>query len=244
MKQTNDGLYGPSEIIAETASYLVVYKPPFMHSAPLGEDMRGTLLEFAARLYPEILIPRGRKMCEGGLLHRLDYETRGLLLIARSQTALDELSRQQKAGLFVKEYEAVSAGKGSVPPAFPPPPEYRAGPEGAVLVRSAFRPYGKGRGAVRPLPGGGTIYATEILSTAEGAEGERTFRLRLAKGFRHQIRCHLAWIGWPIRNDTLYGGVMDTFFTGCAAPLALRADFIAFNDPKTGVRREYHLSHI
>jgi 23S rRNA pseudouridine1911/1915/1917 synthase len=235
MKQTSDGVYQSPEIIAETAAYLVVYKPPFMHSAPLGEDRRGTLLDYAARLYPEILKPRGRKICEGGLLHRLDYETRGLLLIARNQAALDNFSRQQESGLFVKEYEAVSEGKGVDLPGFPQP-ACCAGPPGAV-VRSAFRPYGKGRRAVRPLPAGGIIYITEILSITDTAEGKRIFQIRLMKGFRHQIRCHLAWIGWPVRNDALYGGVMDGSF------LALNARFVAFNDPETGERREYRLGN-
>jgi 23S rRNA pseudouridine1911/1915/1917 synthase len=64
-----------------------------------------------------------------------------------------------------------------------------------------------------------------------------SLRLRISKGFRHQIRCHLAWLGRPILNDALYGGM--AFGNGC---LALRACSLAFADPATGEERCYSIS--
>jgi 23S rRNA-/tRNA-specific pseudouridylate synthase len=85
------------EIAAETRSFIVAYKPPRMHSAPLrenkdgsvdgtqsagvqsdGTQSDGTLLDVVAGMYPEVRSVRGWKPIEGGLVHRLDYDTRGL----------------------------------------------------------------------------------------------------------------------------------------------------------------------
>jgi 23S rRNA pseudouridine1911/1915/1917 synthase len=141
------------------------------------------------------------------------------------------------------------------PPPFPAERSFAAG-NGLppVFIESAFRPYGPGRKAVRPVPlilsgekpgkrplkefvlDRGQPYRTWILEAK--AEGELTgFRVRICRGFRHQIRCHLAWLGYPLVNDTLYGGVSRPEYPG----LALLAEAIAFPDPLTGVRREYRL---
>jgi 23S rRNA pseudouridine1911/1915/1917 synthase len=247
-------------LIAATDSFLVAAKPPRMHSAPLknraGADP--TLLDWCALSHPEVLAVRGRNPRDGGLLHRLDYETSGLTLIARTQEALDVLTAAQEAGRFVKEYAALAVKTGEkLPsmPAMPFPAETLFGIRNdspPVLIESAFRPYGPGGKAVRPaLPellnnktrkqalkemvlDRGQPYRTEVLEAE--AEGEFTrFRLRIYRGFRHQIRCHLSWLGFPLVNDALYGGASRPEYPG----LALFAQAIAFPDPLTGVAREY-----
>jgi 23S rRNA pseudouridine1911/1915/1917 synthase len=210
------------------------------------------LLDFAAERYPEIRSVKGWKPVEGGLVHRLDYDTGGLLLLARTQAAMDALRGQQENDRIVKEYTALSAGRGRVLPGFPPyaPPGLPACDKPGIA--SAFRPYGVGRKAVRPvlpdasLPAGESepvrkqkIYRTEIVSVTTDADGNECFRLRLSRGYRHQIRCHLAWTGRPIVNDVLYGGAGDnTVLEGC---LALCAAAISFTDPVTGRRLRYSL---
>ncbi|MDR0554045.1 MAG: RNA pseudouridine synthase [Treponema sp.] len=283
----DNGSHGEPVLIDEQRGYLVVYKPPGIHSAPLTEDASGTVLGWCARRFPEIREPCGRRPREGGLLHRLDYETQGLLLLARCQEALDNLMAQQEAGLFIKEYEAVgvpvgsklagSKPAGSKPagsrPAgglaaragFPPVPPALTGlieslrsgggyPAAPAVIESAFRAYGPGRKAVRPWTpdragGAGRVYGrshtrsvsldqgkpyrTEI--TAAVREGNRLrFSLRLRRGFRHQIRCHLAWIGFPLLNDALYGGALSP--TGA---IGLAARGLSFRDPFTGDPRRY-----
>ncbi|MDR2073213.1 MAG: RNA pseudouridine synthase [Spirochaetaceae bacterium] len=252
------------KIIAETPLYLVVYKPPGIHTAPLAGEDEGTLLSWVAASYPDVLAPRGRLGREGGLLHRLDYETRGLVLIARTQAALEALLCRQEQDRIVKEYTALSAGGGEAPPGFPPFPaagffsfSAEAGTEQLRVIESGFRPYGRGRKMVRPvLPGPGqTLYQTGILFwTADnrdpGPPGEggpwgflpgpgRIFRLRISRGYRHQIRSHLAWAGWPIVNDPLYGGAAVSAVPG----LALSAEVISFTDPETGRRVRYRLDY-
>ena len=204
-------------IVTETPSYLIAYKPPRMHTAPLQPGEENNLLAWIALRFPEVLQIKGRKEIEGGLIHRLDYETQGLVLCARTENAMKTLLAQQEMGEIIKEYEAC-CHKDRYPllPGFPPSPEY------TTVIESAFRPFGKGRKAVRPLVEDNTrhkmgeLYRTEIISCAE--MGDTCFlKIRIRKGFRHQIRCHLAWIGRPILYDPLYGGGGDSGF------LALRA---------------------
>jgi 23S rRNA pseudouridine1911/1915/1917 synthase len=72
------------------------------------------------------------------------------------------------------------------------------------------------------------------------------FGLRILRGFRHQIRCHLAWIGEPVLYDTLYGGpnFQDRPFPlngGERRPIGLRAWAFCFFDPDTGEQKNYRL---
>jgi len=229
-------------VVAEAASYVVVYKPPRMHTAPLRKEEDATLLAWVGSLFPEVLRIRGRKENEGGLLHRLDYETYGLVLLARTETAFTALTAQQENNEFIKEYDAVCEAPHSkeaqTMAGFPP----FAGdlPAEGTRIESAFRPFGKGRRTVRPLPVQAPVqekclYRTEILSSAE--DGARHFfRLRIRRGFRHQIRCHLAWANLPLLNDTLYGGNSDGGF------LALRASALAFSEPDSGEMRTYRVT--
>jgi len=223
-------------VMVETASYLVVYKPPRMHTAPLRPEEDCTLLAWAGSLFPEVLHIKGRKENEGGLLHRLDYETQGLVLLARTGAAFAALTAQQENNEFIKEYDAVCEAPHSeevgTMAGFPP---YTGDvPAEGSCIESAFRPFGKGRKAVRPILQGSPLYRTEILS-CKTIGARHLLRLRICKGFRHQIRCHLAWVKRPLLNDPLYCGNSDGGF------LALRAVALAFSEPESGEMREYFL---
>jgi len=261
--------------------------------APPNHEDSGTLLGWYAERFPPVLGLRGRAAGEGGLLHRLDFETRGLVLFAKTQPALDLLLAQQAEGFFAKDYSAICQTAAPELPGFPPAPELpslrAAEPEPpslsapgwqsllgeAFAIESYFRPFGPGRKQVRPVAGGaggkprgetardrGGRYRTEILGVwaqgiGEGGRGQDGLRrvlrlaLRLRRGFRHQARCHLAWAGWPILNDPLYGscGAQSCGANVCAEQdresaagfLALSADGLAFDDPESGERRKYRV---
>ncbi|MFP3089305.1 RNA pseudouridine synthase [Treponema sp. TIM-1] len=249
-------------VLEETAAYAVVYKPPLWHSAPLkgeGDPSAQILLFWYAGRCPAVLEVRGRKANEGGLLHRLDYETEGLVLFAKTQGAMDAIARQQREGLFTKEYGALSRGSREELPGFPPaliwrgthaqtPPAGGAIPGPAPFtLQSAFRPFGPGRREVRPVvPGGGKLrrgialdqgkpYKTEVLEVIPW-EDQVYFRLEIHRGFRHQIRCHLAWLGYAILNDKTYGGGLYKGGT-----MALRAQGLDFYDPESNSPRNYRI---
>ena len=234
------------QVLAAEEDFLIVYKPPRMHSAPQARSGGGeTILDWCAARFPEAALLPGRKAGEGGLLHRLDYDTHGLMLIARNRRGMEALLARQKEGKILKEYSALTAKNEITLPGFPKeipgcfPDIEDLSPQ---KIESAFRPYGPGRKAVRPvLPGGDkALYSTEILESRPvpgmGLPHCFSFRLRIWKGFRHQIRCHLAWMGLPILNDSLYGGLSSG-----NGRLALRAVSIKFTDPSSGLEREYSI---
>jgi 23S rRNA pseudouridine1911/1915/1917 synthase len=233
---------GEPFVVRDCGEYLILYKPPLMHCAPLKEGETGTLAAWCAERYPAFADVRGRKPLEGGLLHRLDYGTRGLVFAALSQEVMDAMTRQQEEGGFIKEYEAICGLADSPPTGFPPRPRfeglYPAASGESYRIRSGFRPYGEGRKAVRPVPvqdvpaqscadNNIRVYETEMfgIEVYEEDESLRRVSLRLSRGFRHQIRCHLAWLGLPILGDTLYGGPPSS------SPLALEAVSLRFTDP-------------
>ncbi|MDR1586235.1 MAG: hypothetical protein LBS57_02130, partial [Treponema sp.] len=231
-------------VLDETEDFAVVYKPPRMHCAPLknGSSKNGppptALLEWYADIFPPVMELEGRREGEGGLLHRLDFETRGLVLFAKTRAGLERLLAEQEAGAFIKEYSALcrrTAARGfsatepreaspglpldSGRPGFPltePLPELLGRIKPPFVIESFFRPFGKGRKEVRPVIKGGKkrrgiaedrgeFYRTEITGGEKAGADLYRFTLRLRRGFRHQIRCHLAWKGCPILNDPLYG---------------------------------------
>jgi 23S rRNA pseudouridine1911/1915/1917 synthase len=249
-------------LVEESADFAVVWKPPRMHCAPL-KGGGGTLLDWYAARFPPVRDMPGRSAGEGGLVHRLDFETQGLVLFAKNQRTLDFFLARQAEGSFVKEYRARCVKTTCRLPGFPPPPAapvFSANTAPLPLcIESFFRPYGPGRKQVRPLNGAdparwelaadrGGPYRTEIREfsalfpggpeedgpiahNGPGSEALFGFTLRLRRGFRHQIRCHLAWIGYPIVNDPLYG-------TDGGGPLGLSSCGLFFPDPRSGENRE------
>jgi 23S rRNA pseudouridine1911/1915/1917 synthase len=226
-------------ICHETEDFAVVFKPPRMHTAPIGQDGGETLLDWYAKIFPPVMELSGKKESEGGLLHRLDFETQGLVLFAKNQQALENLLNQQKQGNLIKEYNAIC--RKSEPQTDAAQFDVSAAPP--LIIQSYFRPYGPGRKQVRPVTDeklkgkeiakdGDDFYKTEIIGIerkqTDSGEELYHFTVRLRRGFRHQIRCHLAWIGFPVLNDPLYGkGEANGF-------LALRATGLFFDDPKSG----------
>ncbi|WP_461256385.1 pseudouridine synthase [Treponema sp. R80B11-R83G3] len=227
-------------ILEETENFAVVFKPPKMHCAPVGAKPQkaATLLEWYS----------AKSVCFD-IMHRLDFETHGLVLFAKNKKSYDSFKTSQDNGEFVKEYSAVCTktdvavqlkAKGF--------PEYSIGtPQPPFVIESYFRPFGPGRKLVRPViedgkkhkeiaKDKGGFYKTEITSI-----NGNIFTARIKRGFRHQIRCHLCWIGFPIQNDPLY-----SYFAGegilQGGNLALRAYSLVFDDPVNGERREYRIA--
>jgi 23S rRNA pseudouridine1911/1915/1917 synthase len=99
----------------------------------------------------------------------------------------------------------------------------------------------------------GYPYNTEILEKT-ALEEELYFSLRIVRGFRHQIRCHLSWIGCPILNDRLYGDICKEGPPNGEGPagapessrgdLALRAQGLFFYDPASREPRRYTIPSI
>lgn len=202
--------------IFKNSKILVVYKESGLPTAPLKNSNNDNLVFQVSRQYPEIMDVHGFQAWEGGVLHRLDTLTSGLVLFARCQDAFDYLSYQQKNDMFIKEYRAKSNGVKEILPGFPP----FLGDNTAII--SGFRNYGPKGASVRPVVAkdGQKVYKTEAIKV-----DENTFICTLTQGFRHQIRCHMAWAGYPLIGDERYGGFPGIF--------GLEAIGLTFHDPES-----------
>lgn len=212
----SDDLSKPQILHAED-DFLIMWKPAGLPSAPLKSDSESSesALEFAVKLFPEAGLVAGKKTCEGGLVHRIDTATAGILLIARTQSFFDYIQAEQKADRFEKEYAALCTvspekriqGAPEVLPAFQTGKTFE--------VRSLFRSFGKGGTMVRPVfeqcsaadrKKAGTVeYCTSVRLSDTGKKGFVQADCSITRGFRHQVRAHLSSCGFPVYGDLLYG---------------------------------------
>lgn len=224
-------------VIAETPQYLVVDKPVGLPTVPLKKQVDGsdTLLSRIAKEYPEVL-SLGRNAWEGGIIHRLDTLTRGLVLVARTPECFDLLRREQESGMIVKEYLAQSSRNQKPPIGFPDYPYEDVTGGDVVAIGSLFRPFGEKRREVRPVSNDcpsswkakstGVWYLTKVKQIGKEGDTHR-FLCQLSIGFRHQVRAHLAWAGWALDGDANYRGISGK-------PFGLTAVTLRFPDPSSG----------
>lgn len=186
----------PLEVVLERDDLLVLDKPAGQPTAPLDPGERGTLANALLARYPE-LAGIGFSPREPGLVHRLDTETSGLVLAARTKAAFEALSKGLKEGRLDKRYHLLCQG-GDLPetgtieiPLAPHPKDRRR-------VYPCIHPRDVARYAPRPA-------VTEY--TRKRACGDLWLvEARAPKASRHQIRAHFAAIGHPLAGDALYGG--------------------------------------
>lgn len=220
-----------SYLVFEGPDTLVWWKESGIPTVPLRTTIDGrTLLSIASARNHEIVCCHGDNAWEGGVIHRLDNLTSGLVLIARSQKAYNALIHQQEKDMIVKEYRARTAPGRFTDEGFEPFPLLDI-TEGPSEITSCFRSFGpKGR-SVRPvlqnqrnMPKNGRIYTTTVIPSEDDGD---VFFCSITRGFRHQIRCHLAWAGHPILGDVLYGGRE-------AGEFGLEAISISYIEPCSG----------
>lgn len=192
----------------EDSPFLIAFKPAGLPSAPLFEGDESILTQ-AIQLFPQIALVHGKKEVEHGLVHRIDTETAGLVLIATSQQSYDSLILSQKEGKFEKWYRAevdLIPDSAALLGGFPPTPSLSENP---LVIESSFRPFGQKGREVRPVnqnagraalkKAGSVLYRTEI-----SFESENVAVCHISAGYRHQVRCHLAWCGFPVKGDLVY----------------------------------------
>lgn len=178
----------PLALIHVDEALVAVDKPAGIPTHPLRAGETGTLANALVARFPECAAvaddPR-----EGGVAHRLDIDTSGLVLAARTRLAWTALRRAFSDGAIEKEYLALVAGA--------PPPR---GTIDAPLVHAGRRVRVAGDRDPAQLP------ATTRFDVLARGEGVALVRARSASGRMHQIRAHLAHAGHPLVGDALYGG--------------------------------------
>lgn len=178
----------------ERAELVVVNKPAGMPTAPLVTSERGTLCGALLARYPEMQ-GVGHRAREPGIVHRLDTQTSGLVLAARSAQAFTRMSQALSREQLQKRYLAVVSARGLA----------ESGEISRALAPDPAHPE-----RVRVLEAGDQSgYARHKLTRywLKQIAGDRALiELSVGSAFRHQIRAHLAAIGHPIAGDAVYGG--------------------------------------
>lgn len=210
--------------ITEDKPYLIIDKPSGLPSAPLTPTDKNNAFAMAAEMFPQLLQVKGRKEIEHGLVHRIDTETSGLLVIAATQECYDNLITLQKENKIKKyysaecniDYENIKTLEG-----FPEPEINFNKLQKDYYLESYFRFFGQGRKAVRPVTknsnaaalkklGKPVLYNTSV-KILEHNQNTVKVKACITNGFRHQVRCHLAWMGLPIIGDNLYNSKTEVY---------------------------------
>jgi len=184
----------PLEVRLERPELVVVNKPAGMPSAPLDMGERGTLCSALLARYPEMR-GIGYRAREPGIVHRLDTQTSGLVLAARSADLFTRLTHALDLETIRKRYLAIVS----------PADIDESGEIARALAPDAAHPE-----RVRVLePGEVGGYARHKVTRyrlKQVSAGRALLELDVGAAFRHQIRAHLAAIGHPIVGDAVYGG--------------------------------------
>lgn len=199
----------PLEILYEDQWLAVVVKPCGMVVHPAAGNETGTLVNALLHHLTGLSGIGGEK--RPGIVHRLDKDTSGLLLVAKTDAAHVALSNALKAREIHKTYRALAAG------AFRDDSGFIEAPIGrSPKNRKKMAVVKEGR------------YARTEYRAIEALRGATLLELDLITGRTHQIRVHLASIGHPILGDAVYGSKQS------AGRLMLHAWRLSFSHPITG----------
>ncbi|PAV02154.1 23S rRNA pseudouridine(1911/1915/1917) synthase [Arsenophonus sp. ENCA] len=216
----------PLNIVYEDDEIIVINKPRDLVVHPGAGNPDGTVLNALLYRYPEIInVPRA------GIVHRLDKDTTGLMVIAKTIPAQTHLVEALQLREITREYEAVVNGRMTA--------------SGTVDEPIARHPTKRTHMAIHPL-GKPAITHYRVM---EYFRAHTRLRLRLESGRTHQIRVHMAHINHPLFGDPVYGGrprplkgvseefrqVMNNFDRQ-----ALHATMLRLYHPRTGIEMEWH----
>jgi 23S rRNA pseudouridine1911/1915/1917 synthase len=195
---------------------VAIDKPPGVPSHPLRAGELGTAANAIVARFPECAgaSPDPR---EGGVAHRLDNETSGVLLAARGRDAWEALRAALRAPDCLKTYLAEVVGA---------PPD--RGVETAPIGRA-----GRRGGRVRVGAGRAPLSARTEWELVERRGATTLVRARLHAGRAHQVRAHLAAAGFPIVGDEVYGAGAGARAPDAPPGLRLHAHTIALVHPRT-----------
>jgi 23S rRNA pseudouridine1911/1915/1917 synthase len=188
-------------VVFESAEVVVVDKPAGQPTAPLRPGEVGTLVNALLGRYAE-LVPTdeafvGHSPREPGIIHRLDTETSGAVVVARTAAAFDALKAALREGRLDKRYLLICAEQGlsdegtiEFPLANHPKDQRRVYP--CIHPRDVMR--------YEPRPASTRYRVVQRAGTWALVEAS------VGKALRHQLRAHFAAIGHPLAGDELYGG--------------------------------------
>ena len=218
----------PIEIIYEDDTLVVVNKPAGLVVHPAAGIHSGTLANALAHHFQQLPNAGGVRP---GIVHRLDRDTSGLLVVAKTEAALENLSDQFRARTVYKSYLALVHG--------------RVTPDSGRIDQPLARdPANRTRMAV--VRGGRS--ALSLYRVKRPFNRFTLLDVELKTGRTHQIRIHLAWLKHPVIGDDTYGGGRDNTIQSPKLKSHIRnlgrhflhAEKLAFTHPATDERVEFH----
>ncbi len=204
----------PLDIVYEDSDLLVVNKPKGMVVHPAAGNYTGTLVNALLAHCGDSLSGIGGVL-RPGIVHRIDKDTSGLLIVAKNDFAHQGLAEQIKSHSFTREYEAVVVG-------------HLRDAAGTVDAPIGRHPTDRKKMTVTAKNSKPAVTHYTVLAEYPGYSH---LRLRLETGRTHQIRVHMAYLGHPVAGDTVYGGARQP------AELhgqCLHAGHIGFVHPRDG----------
>ena len=227
----------PLDIVFEDESLLVVNKPAGMVVHPAPGHYSGTLVNALLGHLDRELDPRLDRL-RPGIVHRLDKDTSGLLVVAKTFTAQQQLGEQIKERRAVRTYLCLTWGRWSPT-------------EGTISEPVGRSHRNRKKMAVVPAAGRSSATRYRVLESYDVAE---LVDVTLDTGRTHQIRVHFSYRGHPVVGDPLYGGCstalralgsssdrrlrVKTLLKTCPRQ-ALHAVKLSFDHPATGERMTF-----
>lgn len=203
----------PLDIRYEDRDLLVVNKPKGMVVHPAAGNYDGTLVN-ALLYHCKDSLSGINGVIRPGIVHRIDKDTSGLLIVAKNDMAHISLAEQIKAHSFTREYQSVVYGR-------------MKNESGTVDAPIGRHPVDRKKMAVTPKNSKNAVTHFSVINEYKDFTH---LRLRLETGRTHQIRVHMSYIGHPVAGDAVYGPkkVIEYLSGQC-----LHAGLIGFKHPRT-----------
>lgn len=191
-QSVSEAILSQVRVIAEDEHILALFKPAGLSMHPIRSGQAGTLVTWLSTRYPQIMAV-GENPMRPGIVHRLDKETSGVVIVAKTQSSFVALKSLFQTRAMQKEYLALVYGN-------------IKSPSGIINL-----PLGRKKGSIkRAVPLGKREFGGELREAVTEYELHTRYPqhdLLLVKpktGRTHQIRVHLAALGHPIVGDKLY----------------------------------------
>jgi 23S rRNA pseudouridine1911/1915/1917 synthase len=212
----------PIDIVYEDDTLIVVNKPAGLVVHPAAGNLSGTLANALAYHFQQL--PDGGTGVRPGLVHRLDRDTSGLMVVAKTEAALENLSDQFRDRTVFKSYVALVHGR-------------VVSSSGKIDQPVARDPGNRTRMAVVRLG----RHALTLYKVRRSFDRFTLLDVELKTGRTHQIRVHLAWMKHPVVGDETYGAGRDNTIQNAQLRARVRslnrqflhAGKLAFTHPRT-----------